>query len=235
MAEGRPASSLEEMAKPKSSQKEKRPHQTEGKDVETPALQLSEAQQEPPSAALQTTSSEDREQHLDTVSAEASEISLISISDPQQESDQPLSHLSSRPPPLLAFQERKEPTMKVFREGLKKPRIKLFRSGCSVKVSTEYQGKHSLELSSTAIIPEKPLPRTDQPRSMPVLEHTDKAGNKTKGEDIVYGGVEPIKQWQKVTASIPSVVPAREAATKLHQTQEFFQIKQLPKPPSEVR
>ena len=207
MAEGPPAPSLEELAKPKSSQSEKPLHhisETEGKEVETPARQLSEAQQEPPAAALQTTSSEHK----------ASEIS-----------DQPLSHPSSTSPsPPLTFQEL-----------WRKPTITIFRSGCSVKVSTEYRGKllRALKPSSTAILPEKPPPRTDQPRSVSILEYTDKADDEAKGEDVVHESVRAIKQQQK-TASIPSAEPAREAATKLYQTQEFLQIKQLPKPFPEV-
>ena len=221
--------SLEEPAKPKSSQKEKRPHQTEGKEVETPALHLSEAQQEPPAAALQATSSEDKEQYLDTVSAEVSEISLISKSDPQQESDQAQSQTSSSCPssPLRGWNE---PIIKIFRLKWKEPRIKVSRSGCSVKVSTEYQGKPSLEVISTA---ENPLLRTERPRSMPILGYTYEAGSKAKGEGVVHGSVRAIKQrWNP--ACIPSAEPAREAATKLYQTQEFLQIRQLPKPTPEV-
>ena len=226
MAEGRPAPSLKKLARPKSSQSEKRPHKTKGKEVETPALQLSEAQQEPPAAALQTTSSEDREQYLDTVSTGASELSLLSISDYQEESDQPQTHPSSRSPspPTLTFQKWNEPTIKVF------------RSGSSVKVTTEYRGKLSpeelelLERSSTAIPLEKPPPRTDRARSVPILWHTDKAYSKARGENVVYGSVRAIKQRRK-TVSIPSVVLAREAATKLYYTQTFLLIKQLTVPP----
>ena len=79
--------------------------------------------------------------------------------------------------------------------------IKVFRSGCSVKVTTEYRSKPSpeelklLERSSTTIPLEKPLPRTDRARSvLPILGYTYEAGSKAKGEDIVRGNVRAIKQ-----------------------------------------
>ena len=177
MAEGPPAPSLEELAKPKSSQKEKRPHQTEGKEVERPALQLSEAQQEPPAAALQTRVKIRSSSYLDTVSAEASELSL---SDPQQKSDQPLSHPSSRsssPPTLIkvlcSVKYRSKPSSELpalqLSEVQQEPPAAALQTASS-EDKEQYLDTVSAEaselsptLSSTAILLEKPLPRTDPP------------------------------------------------------------------------
>ena len=211
---GSPSSSGEP-AKPKSSQSEKRPHrisETEAKEVETPALQLSEAQQEPPAAALQTTSSEDkayREQHLDTVRPE-SRVSTISTSVHQQESDQPESQSSRSPSsPTLTYQIWNEAT------------IDIYRSDCSVIVATAYRAKPSPEITPAAS-PGKPPLHTDRAKSAPAFMHSDKADNKAKGAGVV-------KQRPK-SVSIPSVLSAREAAIKLYETQTFFQIKQLTRP-----
>ena len=215
MAEGRPTSSSGQPAKPKSSQSEERPHhisEAEGREAETPALQLSGAQQEPPAAAL----------HLDTASTSPEEGSQVTLtSDQQQGSDQSQSHSSSASSPLplpITY-------VRVSLPGWREPTTKIFRSGCSVTVATLYPGRHSLESSSVVALPDEPLhmPPTDRPRSEPVLG--------SEGEVVVHGRIQPT--MQRPMSSL-SAKKARQVASQLNQGPSFLQTGPAPRITAEV-
>ena len=165
------------------------------------------------------------------ISAKASKLSLLSISDDER-SDQPRSHEPSigteipsptRAPPLT-FLEWSRPTTIIS------------VSAYSVKVLTVYRGKPpSQTKSDLTASPEKPLPHTKKPRSKPII--LDRIENKAKNKGVGNGDSKPVKLPFKV-ASMSSGVLARETAKELHQAQEeFLQIKQLIKraePPPKV-
>ena len=252
MAEGRPTSSSEEPAKPESSQSEEHQHrisQAEGREAETPALQLSEAQQEPPAAAaLQTSSSEDKpywEQPIDPDKVSLSTLtpssdeqrSLTSLTSSgqqgsqvaltggqQQGSDQSQSHSSSAPS-TLPTPGLQEPRIRFPRPGWREPTTKIFKSGCSVTVAILYPGKIFQESSSAVVLPDRQphRPPTDRSSSMPAL--------RSKGEVVAHGRIQPTMQQPM------PILPAQEArqvASQLDQGPSFLQTRPAPRITPEV-
>ena len=185
---------------------------------------------EPPAAPQTTPAKRKVEYWKQSISAKASKLSLLSISDDER-SDQPRSHEPSiieipsptRAPPLTFLEWSRPTTMTSV-------------SAYSVKILTVYRGKPPPQTKSdSAASPEKPLPYTNKPRSKPILDHIE---NKAKSKDVDHRNSKPPKLPFKA-ASRSSGVLARETEKELDQAQDkFLQIKQLIKraePPPEVR
>ena len=244
MAEERPPASLKKPPKP-TSQKPEKPHRispVEGKELKIPLQKFQPG--EPPvfgHFASGTYRNWLSQRYLASVSPIASEISLLSVSDPDVE--QPVSKIMRFIIKVLEYfpqdLAKKTPL-------LHQPKTIMFMTRSSLIVSTEYQGKKQPPEPplTMEMLPEDPplvLPQLGQPEELePEMVASDygKAKSESSGSKPAESSKPQVKQSAAArrAASIKSGAVAREIGKELDEKQgEFFHVtpltKQIEHPP----